>query len=133
MGTITFEVHPITLTSPSIHTWNHIKSILIFLLFIFLCIFFFLSKSCMGILEIKKKYPMMVSIWHSNFAIPKHTNVIDIALLLCRSIGVILWLAGNSGEMIIYAFPSKRVIQVLSTRNNLILLITNKEPKSSLA
>ena len=27
-------------------------------------------------------------ILHSNFAIPKHTNVIDIALLLCRSIQV---------------------------------------------
>ena len=29
--------------------------------------------------------------WHCTFAMPKHT-------------GVILWLAGNSGEMVIYAF-----------------------------
>ena len=29
-------------------------------------------------------YPTFL--WHSNFAMPKHTNVIDIALLLCRSI-----------------------------------------------
>ena len=29
--------------------------------------------------------------WHCTFAISKHT-------------GVILWLAGNSGEMVIYAF-----------------------------
>ena len=45
----------------------------------------------MGILEIEKRYPMMVSIWHSNFAMPKH-------------IDVILWLVGNSGEMVVYAF-----------------------------
>ena len=32
----------------------------------------------------------MLGIWHSIFAMPKHTNVIS-------------WLAGNSGEMIIYA------------------------------
>ena len=29
--------------------------------------------------------------WHCTFTMPKHT-------------GVILWLAGNSGEMVIYAF-----------------------------
>ena len=29
--------------------------------------------------------------WHCTFAMPKHT-------------GVILWLVGNSGEMVIYAF-----------------------------
>ena len=52
---------------------------------------FLLSKPCMDIYEIEKKYPIMLSIWHSIFAMPKHTNVI-------------LWLAGNSGEMIIYAF-----------------------------
>ena len=45
----------------------------------------------MGIYERKKKYPIMLSIWHSIFAIPKHTNVIS-------------WLVDNSGEMVIYAF-----------------------------
>ena len=40
----------------------------------------------MGILEREKKYPMIFDI--PNFAMPKHTNVIDIALLLCRSIQV---------------------------------------------
>ena len=63
------------------------KAFFIFLLFFFFA-YFYLSKSYMGILEIKKRYPMMVSIWHSNFAIPKHTNVINTALLLCRSIQV---------------------------------------------
>ena len=33
----------------------------------------------------------MLIIWHSTFAIPKHTNVIS-------------WLTSNSDEMIIYAF-----------------------------
>ena len=53
------------------------------------------------------------------FALPKHIDVIS-------------WLAGNSGEMIIYVFllgfsshSHKKVIQVLSTRDYLILLITN--------
>ena len=59
----------------------------------------------MGILEIEKKYPMMVSIWHSNFAMPKHINVIDTTLFaMPKHTGVILWLVGNNGEMIIYAF-----------------------------
>ena len=70
---------------------SYIKHLIFFLLFIFLCIFFFLSKSYVGIWEIEKKYPMMLSIWHSNFAMPKHTNIIS-------------WLAGNSGEMVIYPF-----------------------------
>ena len=45
----------------------------------------------MGIEVREKKYPMMLSFWHSTFAIPKHTNVIS-------------WLTSNSDEMIIYAF-----------------------------
>ena len=45
----------------------------------------------MGIYEREKKYPIMLSIWHSTFTLPKHTNVIS-------------WLADNSGEMVIYAF-----------------------------
>ena len=38
----------------------------------------------MGLLEREKEIPN--DIWHSNFAMPKHTNVIDITLLLCQSI-----------------------------------------------
>ena len=45
----------------------------------------------MGIKEIEKKYLMMLSICHSNLAMPKHTNVIS-------------WLVSNNGEMVIYAF-----------------------------
>ena len=40
----------------------------------------------MGILEREKKYPMIFDI--PNFAMPKHSNVIDTGLLLCRSIQV---------------------------------------------
>ena len=52
---------------------------------------------------------------------PKHTDVIS-------------WLAGNSDEMVIYAFllgvlPIKKS-DVLSTRDHLILLITNKSHKT---
>ena len=45
----------------------------------------------MGIEVREKKYPMMLSFWHSTFAIPKHTNVFS-------------WLAGNSDDIVIYAF-----------------------------
>ena len=45
----------------------------------------------MGIYEREKKYPMMLNFWHCTFAMPKYTYVIS-------------WLAGNSGEMVIYAF-----------------------------
>ena len=45
----------------------------------------------MDIYEIENKYLIMLSIWHSTFAMPKHTNVIS-------------WLADNSGEIIIYVF-----------------------------
>ena len=49
----------------------------------------------------------MLSIWHFNFAMPKHINVIDIALFIMpKHTNVISWLAGNSSEMIIYAFVS---------------------------
>ena len=41
---------------------------------------------------------MMLSILHSIFAMPKHTNVIS-------------WLAGNSCEMVIYAFCKVEFIQ----------------------
>ena len=69
----------------------------------------------------------MLSIWHCTFAMPKHTDIIS-------------WLAGNNDEMVIYAFllgfssPSyqKKMIQVLSTNDYLILLITNTSHKAHL-
>ena len=49
MGTITFEVHSITCTSPRNIFAIIFISILIFFAFDFLCIFFFLSVACMVI------------------------------------------------------------------------------------
>ena len=49
MGTITFEVHFLTPTSPRNTLATIFKSILIIFSFVFLCIFFFLNISCMGI------------------------------------------------------------------------------------
>ena len=66
------------------------KAFLILLFLVFFA-YFYLNKTCMGIQEIEKKYLFMLSFWHCTFAMPKHT-------------GVILWLAGNSDEMVIYTF-----------------------------
>ena len=137
MGTITFEVHPITHTSPSIHACNHIKSILIFLLFIFFLHIFLFKQIMNGHIRDRKEIPNYVKLltfrfcyaeahkchWHWTFAMSKYTDVIS-------------WLAGNSDEMVIYAFllgvlPIKKS-DVLSTRDHLILLITNKSHKAHL-
>ena len=69
MGTITFKVHPITPTSPRIHTCNHFLSIFDLFAFDFSLHIFLLSISCMDILEREKKYPM----------------IFDIPILLCLS------------------------------------------------
>ena len=86
METITFKVHPITPISPKIHACNHFYNIFYLFAFDFSLHIFLLNISCMCILEREKKYPMIFDI--PNFAMPKHTNVIDTALLLCRSIHV---------------------------------------------
>ena len=38
--------------------------------------------------HIKERKEIPHDIWHSNFAMPKHTNAIDTVLLLCRNIQV---------------------------------------------
>ena len=82
----------------------------------------------------------MLSFWHCTFTMPKHTYVIDTALLLCRSIQVsyydwraivVRWLFMPFFR-IFKSFPSKRVIWVLSIRDNSILFITNKSHKAHL-
>ena len=47
----------------------------------------------MGILEREKEIPN--DIWHSNFAMAKHTNVIDITLLLWRNIQISYMIGGQ--------------------------------------
>ena len=86
MGTITFEVYPITLTSPRIHACNHfLKYFWSFCFWFFFAYFYFKHIVHRHIWE-RKEIPN--DIWHSKFAMPKHTNVIDTALLLCWSIQV---------------------------------------------
>ena len=87
MVTITFEVHLITPTSPRNTLATIFKSILILFAFEFLCIFFLLSLSCMGIYKERRKYPIMLSFKHHNFAMPKHTDVIHDCWVL-----VVSWL-----------------------------------------
>ena len=80
MGTIIFEVHPITLTSPRNTLGTIFKSILIFFAFDFLFIFFFLSISCMGTKEREEEIPNYVSL--------------NINILLCRSTQMLFMIGG---------------------------------------
>ena len=82
MGTITFKIHPITPTSPRIHACNHFLKAF----FIFLLLIFFFKYIIHGFIRERKEIPD--DIWHSNFAMPERTNVIDTAFLQCRSIHV---------------------------------------------
>ena len=75
MGTITFEVHHITLTSPRNTLTAIFKSILIFLLFMFFAFFFFWTFHDRAYIE-RKEIPNYASQKHYNFAKPKHTDVI---------------------------------------------------------
>ena len=70
---------------------------------------------------------MMLSFWHCTFAMPKHTNVIS-------------WLAGNSGEMVIYAFllgffsrSIKKNDTSIKYKRSLNLTYHKHEPQNSLA
>ena len=76
MRTITFEVHPITPTSPRNTLATIFKSILILFAFNILCIYIYLAYHAWVYKSEKKKYPIMLSHKHHNFAIPKHTDVI---------------------------------------------------------
>ena len=71
MGTIIFEVHPITPTS-SINTLATIfKSILIFFAY-----FFSFEHIMHRHIREREEIPNYVKLKHHNFAIPKHTDVI---------------------------------------------------------
>ena len=47
-------------------------------------IYIYFKHIIQGLIRERKEIPN--DIWHSNFVMPKHTNVIDITLLLCRNI-----------------------------------------------
>ena len=133
MGTITFKVHPITPTSPIIHTCNHIKSNVIFSFFIFL-----FNQIIHGHIRKRKEIPNYVKLlafqfcyaeahkchWHCTFAMPKHTDVIS-------------WLASNSDEMVIYAillefFSHSRQKEWYKYKRLLNLTHYKHEPQTSL-
>ena len=104
MRTSTFEVHFITPTSPSIHVCNLYKVFCFFLLLFFFTCFSFKQIMHEHIRD-RKEIPNYVKHltfqfcytethrchWHCTFAMPKHTDVI-------------LWLTGNNGQIVIYAF-----------------------------
>ena len=71
--------------------------------------------------------------------IPNNVKLLKLHFAMLKHIDVISSLVGNSGEMVIYTFllgfssPSRqKVIRVLSTRDYLILLITNTNHKAHL-
>ena len=74
MGTITFEVHLITPTSPRRHASNHISSILILFAIIFFAYFSF-KHSMYGHIR-EKRNTQLCKPKHHNFAMPKHVDVI---------------------------------------------------------
>ena len=70
---------------------------------------------------------MMLNIWHSTFAIPKHTNVIS-------------WFANNSDKMVIYTFllgfldiPDKKSDTSVKYKRLLNLTHHKHKPQNSLA
>ena len=71
MGTITFEVHPITPTSPRNMLATIFKSILILFLLLYSLHIFFLNISCMGIYRERINTQLCKPKRH-NFAMPKH-------------------------------------------------------------
>ena len=85
MGTITFEVHPITLTSPRNTLATIFKIILILFAFDFSLHIFSFKDIMHGHIRERKEKPNYVKPKHHNFAMPKHTNVIyDLRALVAR-------------------------------------------------
>ena len=77
MGTITFKVHHITLTSPTNMLTIILKAFWFFLLlYIFFAYFLFEHIMHGHIREREKKYTIMLSQKHHNFAIPENIDVI---------------------------------------------------------
>ena len=77
MGTITFEIHPITLTSPRNPLVIIFKSILILFAFDIFCNFFFSSfKHIMHEYIRERINTSLCKLKHHNFVILKHIDVI---------------------------------------------------------
>ena len=93
METITFKVHPITPTSLRIHACNHIQKHFWSFCFWFFFTYFSFKHIMHWLIRERKEIPN--DIWHFNFAMPKHTNVIDITLLLCQNIQMSYMIGGQ--------------------------------------
>ena len=75
MGTITFEVHPITPTSPRNTLVTIFKNILILFAFIFFFAYFLFEQIMHGHIR-ERRRTQLCKPKHHNFVMPKHTNVI---------------------------------------------------------
>ena len=91
--------------------------------------------------HIRERKEISNDILHSNFAMPKHTNVIDIALLLCRSIQVsfydwqatvVRWLLMPFSQDFL-VIPIKKSDTSVKYKRQLNLTHHKQEPQSSLA
>ena len=69
------------------------KSIFDLFAFDFSLHIFLFKHIIQGLIRERKEIPN--DIWHSNFVIPKHTNVIDITLLLCWNIQMSYMIGGQ--------------------------------------
>ena len=90
--------------------------------------------------HIRERKEIPNDIRHSNFAMPKHTNVIDTALLLCRSIQVsfydwqvtvVRWLLMLFSQDFLI-LPIKKSDTSVKYRRQLNLTHHKQEPQSSL-
>ena len=135
MGTITFEVHPITPTSPKIHACNHFWSFCFWFFFTYI----FFKHIMHGHIRERKEIPN--DIWHSNFAMSKHKNFIDTTLLLCQSIHVsyydwratvVRWLFMSFSQNFL-VFPVKKSDMSVKFKRQLNCTHHKHEPQSSLA
>ena len=91
--------------------------------------------------HIRERKEIPNAIRHSNFAMPKHTNVIDTALLLCRSIHVsfydwqatmMRWLLMPFSQDFL-VLPVKKSDTSVKYKRRLNLTHHKQEPQNSLA
>ena len=139
MGTITFKVHPITPTSPKIHTCNHFFKH--FLSFCFWFFFAYFSFKYFMHRHIRERKEIPNDSWHFNFAMPKHINVIDTTLLLCKGIQVsfydwraivVRWLLIHFSQDFL-VLPIKKSDMNVKYKRQLNLTHHRQEPQNSLA
>ena len=132
MGTITFKVHPITPTSPRIHSCNHIwKHFLSFCFWFYFACFSF-KYIIHGLIRERRNTQWYLTFqfcnhWHHTFTLPKHTDVIHD----WRAI-VVRWLFMPFSQDCL-VFPVKKSDTSVKYKRQLNLTHHKQEPQSSLA